>query len=250
VNLTEKPCWFVDLGVIPYAEAFALQRQVVAARKVGCVPDVLLLCQHPHVITLGRNGKHEHLLGSERLLAEMGVTCCESDRGGDITYHGPGQLVGYPILDLSRIRKDVVWYVRQLEETMIRATADFGIAARRVEGKTGVWVEGPGGVAEKLAAIGVHLSRWVTSHGFAYNVNTDLCYFDLIVPCGIRDCRAVSLEKLLGTPADFSAAAQKIVARFGEVFGIETCRASRQELEARLAPAPHGEREVVVVSPA
>jgi lipoyl(octanoyl) transferase len=246
---TDKPCWVVDLGVIPYTEAFALQRQVVTARKAGSVPDVLLLCQHPHVITLGRNGNREHLLGSERLLAQMGVTCCESDRGGDITYHGPGQLVGYPILDLSRIRKDVVWYVRQLEETMIRATADFGIAARRVEGKTGVWVEAPGGGAQKLAAIGVHLSRWVTSHGFAYNVTTDLRYFELIVPCGIADCRAVSLEKLLGTTADFSGASEKIVARFGEVFGMEPCRVSRRELEVRLAPAQHGERDLVI-SPA
>src|ERR1700693_3350454 len=140
-ELTDKTCWVVDLGVIAYDEALALQRRLVAARKAGGVPDVLLLCQHPHVITLGRSGRREHLLGSERLLAEMGVTFCESDRGGDITYHGPGQLVGYPILDLSRIRKDVVWYVRGLEEAMIRATSDFGVAARRVEGKTGVWVD-------------------------------------------------------------------------------------------------------------
>ncbi len=238
---TEKPCWVVDLGVIPYTEALALQRQVVAARKAGSVPDVLLLCQHPHVITLGRSGKREHLLGSERLLEQMGVTFAESNRGGDITYHGPGQLVGYPIVDLSRMRKDVVWYVRGLEEAMIRATADFGLAARRVEGKTGVWVDTAQGATEKLAAIGVHISRWVTSHGLAYNVATDLRYFDLIVPCGIRDCRAVSLEKLLGRAVDFRAAAESMVRRWGEVFGLETCPASREELEARLTPREQDE---------
>jgi lipoyl(octanoyl) transferase len=231
-----KTCWVVDLGLIAYEDAFAVQRRIVAARKAGAVPDVLLLCEHPHVITLGRSGKRDHLLGSERLLEQMGVTFCETDRGGDITYHGPGQLVGYPILNLAGIRKDVVWYVRQIEEMMIRATAEFGIAAQRMEGKTGVWVETPGAGAEKLAAIGVHISRWVTSHGFAYNVSTALRYFDLIVPCGIRDCRATSLEKLLGRAPDFAAASRKIAEHFGEIFGLAMRRASREELEARLAP--------------
>ena len=244
MELTDKTCWVVDLGLIPYEEAFALQRRIVATRKAGAVPDVLLLCQHAHVITLGRSGKRENLLGSERLLEQMGVVFCESDRGGDITYHGPGQVVGYPILNLAKIRKDVVWYVRQLEEVMIRASADFGIAARRAEGKTGVWVEGADGGTEKLAAIGVHVSRWVTSHGFAYNVSTDLRYFDLIVPCGIRDCRAVSLEKLLGQAAACGAASQKIVAHFGEVFGLEMRQASREELAARLAPAGAEEHDL------
>ena len=245
MELTDKTCWVVDLGVIAYDEALALQRRLVAARKAGGVPDVLLLCQHPHVITLGRSGRREHLLGSERLLAEMGVTFCESDRGGDITYHGPGQLVGYPILDLSRIRKDVVWYVRGLEEAMIRATSDFGVAARRVEGKTGVWVDSAAGATEKLAAIGVHISRWVTSHGFAYNVTTDLRYFDMIVPCGIRDSSAVSLEKLLGRAVDFGAAAERITARFGEVFELEMGLATREELETRLARERHEQRDLV-----
>jgi lipoyl(octanoyl) transferase len=244
VEHTDKTCWVVDLGVIAYDEALVLQRRLVAARKAAVVPDILLLCQHPHVITLGRSGRREHLLGSQRLLEQMGVSFCESDRGGDITYHGPGQLVGYPILDLSRIRKDVVWYVRRLEEAMIRATADFGIAARRVEGKTGVWVDTAEGGTEKLAAIGVHLSRWVTSHGFAYNVSTDLRYFDLIVPCGIRDSRAVSLEKLQGRAADFEATSQGIVARCGEVFGLAARRVSREELEAALAPGQQGLRDL------
>ena len=182
---------------------------MVAARKAGAVPDVLLLCEHPHVITLGRNGKLANLLASDHVLGQMGVSFFETNRGGDITYHGPGQLVGYPILNLSEIRRDVGWYVRSLEEAMIRASAEFGIAGRRVAGRTGVWVDGGAEVKdvkeveeakdeEKLAAIGVHLSRWVTSHGFAYNVSTDLRYFDLIVPCGIAGKRATSLEKLLG----------------------------------------------------
>jgi lipoyl(octanoyl) transferase len=244
VTPSEKTCWVVDLGLVAYDEALAFQRSLVHARKVGHIPDVLLLCQHPHVITLGRSGKREHLLGSERILAQMGVAFCETDRGGDITYHGPGQLVGYPILDLSRLCKDVVWYIRGLEEIMIRATAEFGIPARRLTGKTGVWVDSADGSAEKLAAIGVHLSRWVTSHGFAYNVSTRLKYFDLIVPCGIRDCHVTSLDKLLGCEADFGAVSQTVVVQFGEVFGLEPRASSRKELDARLVPQPHGEREL------
>src|SRR6266436_6454032 len=186
-------CLTIDLGLIGYAEACALQKRVVAARKADGIGDVLLLCEHPHVITQGRNGKREHLLASENVLRQKGVAFYETSRGGDITYHGPGQLVGYPILNLAAIRRDVVWYVRMLEEVMIRASGDFGVAAHREAGKTGVWVApsiaatGRGGrfadlAAEKLGAIGVHVSRWVTSHGFAYNVSTDLRFFDLIVP--------------------------------------------------------------------
>ncbi len=160
---------------------------------------MLLLCEHPHVITLGRNGQREHLRASNHLLAQMNVEFHLSDRGGDITYHGPGQIVGYPILDLTEHKRDVRWYVAQLEEVMIRATADFGLDAKRVEGQHGVWLDSQGGFAdEKLGALGVHLSRWVTSHGFAYNVSTDLRYFDLIVPCGIAGKRATSLERALG----------------------------------------------------
>jgi len=235
----------VDLGLTPYAEGLSLQRRVVVARKAGEIPDVLLLCQHPHVITMGRSGKREHLLSSEPLLRQMGVTFCETDRGGDVTYHGPGQLVGYPILNLAAIRRDVVWYVRQLEEMMILATSDFGIAARRVPGKTGVWVDGSSGAAEKLAAIGVHLSRWVTSHGFAYNVSTELRYFDLIVPCGIPDCRAVSLEQLVGRAVEVREAAARIAARFEQVFGLRGVAVTREELEERLRK-PTVERGIAV----
>jgi len=229
-----KPCLVVDLGLTPYREAWELQRRAVAARKAGTLPDVLLLCEHPHVITLGRNGKSEHLRASEHLLRQMNVEFCPTDRGGDITYHGPGQLIGYPILNLAEIRRDVVWYVRQLEEAMIRATGDFGIHATRMDGRTGVWVEMPGAAEEKLAAIGVHISRWVTSHGFAYNVATDLRYFDLIVPCGIPDKRPTSLERLLGRPVSAAELAPRIAERLGEVFALEMRPAAREALEERV----------------
>src|ERR1700689_2852477 len=231
VNSPTKNCAVVDLGLISYAAAYALQQQVVAARKRGDLPDVLLLCEHPHVITLGRNGKPEHLRANGRLLAQMNVDFCETDRGGDITYHGPGQIVGYPILDLTEHRRDVRWYVQLLEEMMIRTSAEFGIVARRVEGRHGLWVDTAADQEEKLAAIGVHLSRWVTSHGFAYNVSTDLRYFDLIVPCGISDKRATSLERILGRAVDFSEAEEKITRHFGEVFDRALVRISRDELD-------------------
>ena len=190
-------CWVVELGLIPYAQACELQARAVAARKRGDVPDVLLLCEHPHVITLGRNGKREHLKAGERILAQMNVEFHSTDRGGDITYHGPGQIVGYPILDLTVHKKDVRWYVRTARRNYDRAPAPISAStARRFEDKHGIWVDTPAG-EEKLAALGVHLSRWVTSHGFAYNVSTNLSYFDLIVPCGISGKRATSLERLL-----------------------------------------------------
>jgi len=163
----------IDLGLMAYAEAWELQKRVVAARKAGAIEDVLLFCEHPHVITQGRSGKRANLLASENVLRQKGVKYFETTRGGDITYHGPGQIVGYPILNLGAIRRDVVWYVRSLEEAMIRVTMELGINANRIAGKTGIWVGEPG-AEEKLAAIGVHISRWVTSHGFAYNVATDL----------------------------------------------------------------------------
>jgi lipoyl(octanoyl) transferase len=231
-----KICQIVDLGLIGYAEAWALQKRVVAARKSAAIEDVLLLCQHPHVITQGRNGKRENLLASEHILKQKGVEFHATDRGGDITYHGPGQIVGYPILNLGAIRRDVVWYVRMLEEAMIQATAEFGIAAGRVAGKTGIWV-GNGSSEEKLAAIGVHISRWVTSHGFAYNVSTDLRFFDLIVPCGIADRKATSLEKLLGRSVQPNEVTPRIANHLGEVFGLEMKPASRKELLENLQGA-------------
>jgi lipoyl(octanoyl) transferase len=213
-----KICWVVDLGLVPYLPACDWQRRLVQARKAGAIPDVLLLCEHPHVITLGRNGQRENLRVSDRLLAQQNVEFHPTDRGGDITYHGPGQIVGYPILDLSDYRRDVRWYVEQLEEVMIRAAADFGIQAKRDPEHRGVWVSAPTG-DEKLAALGVHLSRWITSHGFAFNVSTDLRYFDWIVPCGIEGSRATSLEKLLGRAVGDEEVKPRLVAHFAEVFG-------------------------------
>jgi lipoyl(octanoyl) transferase len=226
-----KECLVVELGLIEYAEAFALQCALVAARKTDAMPNVLLLCEHPHVITLGRNGKREHLLASDHLLRQMGTEFCETDRGGDITYHGPGQIVGYPIVKLSEIRRDVGWYVRQLEEIMIRTTAEFGLTASRVPGKTGIWVQTADAGEEKLGAIGVHLSRWVTSHGFAYNVSTDLRYFDLIVPCGLTGKRATSLEKLLGRSVAREEVTSRITAHFADTLGFTLHAATREEIE-------------------
>ena len=224
------------MGLIAYPEAYALQRRIVAARKADAIEDVFLVCEHPHVITQGRNGKREHLLVSEHVLRQKGVEFYESSRGGDITYHGPGQIVGYPIFNLSAIRRDVVWYVRMLEETMIRATAEFGIAATRLRGKTGIWVA-HGRTEEKLGAIGVHISRWVTSHGFAYNLSTDLRFFDLIVPCGIADRKATSLEKLLGRAVQQSEVAPRLAKHLGELFGREWRETSKQAFLDRLEHA-------------
>ncbi len=231
-----KICQIIDLGLIGYAEAWTLQKRAVAARKAGAIDDVLLLCEHPHVITQGRNGKRENLLASEHVLRQKGVEFHTTDRGGDITYHGPGQIVGYPILNLGAIRRDVVWYVRMLEEAMIRATAEFGITTERVAGKTGIWVKN-GNAEEKLAAIGVHISRWVTSHGFAYNVSTDLRKFDLIVPCGIADRKATSLEKLLGRNVEEKEVAPRIAKHLGKLLGLEMKETSRRELLEKLERA-------------
>ena len=238
-----KSCLIVELGLIGYREAYALQKRVVAARKAGAIEEVLLLCEHPPVITQGRNGKHEHLLVSENVLRQRNVEFYETSRGGDITYHGPGQLVGYPILQLGEIQKDVVWYVRVLEEAMIRTTAEFGIGAYRIAGKTGIWVSTANAPEEKLGAIGVHISRWVTSHGFAYNVSTDLRNFDLIVPCGIVGRKATSLEKLLDRPVSVNDVAPRMARNLGEVLGLQMVRGSRRELFEKLGLA---EQQVAV----
>jgi lipoyl(octanoyl) transferase len=232
-------CLVVNLGLIGYERAWDLQKRVVAARKLALIPDVLLICEHPHVITMGRNGRSEHLLASEQTLRTRGVEFHATNRGGDITYHGPGQIVAYPILNLSEIRRDVGWYVRQLEEAMIRTTAEFGIIAERREGRTGIWVnvtdanEMPN--EEKLGAIGVHISRWVTSHGLAYNVSTDLSFFDLIVPCGIAGKRATSLTRLLNREIEVTDASPRLVQHLGECFGRAMRAMSAAEFESLLA---------------
>jgi lipoyl(octanoyl) transferase len=232
-----KICWLVDPSLISYSQACELQQRLVEARKARAIPDVLLLCEHPHVITLGRNAKRQHLLASDQLLAQMNAELNPTNRGGDITYHGPGQIVGYPILDLTEHRRDVRWYVEQLEEVMIGTTADFGIAAHRVEGQHGVWIDLPAG-EEKMGAIGVHLSRWVTSHGFAYNVSTDLRYFDLIVPCGIADKRVTSLERAVGRPIAIDNVRDRIIAHFAATFGVAIKRIDSEELTNALRNAP------------
>jgi lipoyl(octanoyl) transferase len=203
------------LGRVPYAEALVLQRQLVEERRADRIGDVLLLVEHPHVLTLGvrGDGGRSHIIAPAERLAALDVAVHETGRGGDITYHGPGQLVGYPILDLKPDRCDVHRYVRDLEEVLIRVAADYGITADRVTGLTGVWVGG-----EKLAAIGVRIARWITSHGFALNVSTDLDFFKLIVPCGIADRGVTSLSALLGRPLDLRVVEDQVVRHFAEVF--------------------------------
>jgi lipoyl(octanoyl) transferase len=205
------------LGVVPYGEALALQRTLVDERRAGLIGDTLLLLEHPHVVTLGvrGDGGRSHLLATPDTLGARGVELHETGRGGDITYHGPGQLVGYPILDLKPDRCDVHRYVRDLEEVLIRTASDYGIDAGRIAGLTGVWVGD-----EKLAAIGVRIARWITSHGFAFNVATNLDYFKLIVPCGISDRGVTSLSRLLGRPITTAEVAARMVDHFANVFDI------------------------------
>jgi len=213
-----RPLEVRHLGVVPYAAATEMQRALVEERRAGRVPDLLLLLEHPHVITLGvkLDAARSHLVATQELLSRRGVETHESGRGGDITYHGPGQLVGYPIVDLRPDRCDVHRYVRDLEEVMIRAAGDFGVRADRIQGLTGAWVG-----ADKLGAIGVRISRWITSHGFAFNVTTNLDYFRLIVPCGISERGVASLAQLTGKSVTLQQAADAIARNFSDVFDCE-----------------------------
>jgi lipoyl(octanoyl) transferase len=197
-----------------YGEALDLQRWLVDQRKRGEIPDQFLLVEHPHTITLGRNGHMENLLAGEDVLRRSGVAFHDTDRGGDITYHGPGQIVGYPIIDLREWKRDVMAYVRAIEQVMIDTLADFGIPAGRVQGMTGVWVDGA-----KIAAIGVHISRWITSHGFALNVTTDLSYFQYIVPCGL--VKPVTSMAALDNTAGREQVIERLVFHFGRAFDCE-----------------------------
>ncbi len=214
------------LGRIPYGEALEIQNALAEERRHGRIGDVLLLLEHPHVLTLGARGDggRAHILATPSRLAELGVEVFETGRGGDVTYHGPGQLVGYPILDLKPDRCDVHKYVRDIEEVIIRTSADYGIQAGRIAGLTGVWVG-----HEKLAAIGIRISRWITSHGFAFNISTNLDYFRLIVPCGITDRGVTSIEKLLGRPVAFGEVEDRLGRHFCEVFGRVTGEAPEAE---------------------
>jgi lipoyl(octanoyl) transferase len=208
------------LGVVPYADALDIQKELVEKRKADEIPDQLLLLQHPPVITLGVKTRSDraNVLASPEALAADGIELFETGRGGDVTYHGPGQLVGYPIISLKPDRCDVHRYVRDLEEVMIRAAGRFGVQAVRADGLTGAWVGD-----EKLAAIGVRIARWVTSHGFAFNVSTDLSHFGLIVPCGITDKGVTSLEKLTGRPVAMGDVETAVVDAFTAVFDRAVC---------------------------
>src|SRR5450432_2275696 len=209
-----RECRVRELGLMDYGRALELQQRVAARRKQGLVPDHLLLLEHPHVITLGRNGHMENLLASDEILSRAGIAFYPTDRGGDVTYHGPGQLVGYPILDLREWKRDVGAYVRAVEQTIIDTLADYGIAGGRIPKLTGVWVG-----EKKIAAIGVHISRWITSHGFALNVSTDLSYFQYIVPCGLA--KPVTSLRELGCSASREAVSAALTEQFSIHFGCQ-----------------------------
>ncbi len=203
---------------MPYAEAFELQRRLVNDRKAGVINDQLLLLEHPHVITIGRNGHRENVLLAPEAMAARGIEFHETDRGGDVTYHGPGQLIGYPILDLNTWRRDVHQYVRAIEEVLIRTLGDFNLNGVRIPGCTGVWtIESP---ARKVAAIGVHISRWITSHGFALNIDPDMSYFTCIVPCGLT--KPVVSMRELGCTASWQAVAERVQHHFFQVFDFDS----------------------------
>ena len=223
--------WIVRLGCMAYGEALELQREAARQRISGELPqDLLLLVEHPPVVTLGRSSKEKNLMSSPAFLASRGVELFEVERGGDVTFHGPGQLVGYPIIDLKRHRLDLHWYLRSVEEALIRTLSRYGIPGERSAGYTGVWTAG-----RKIASIGVHARDWVTWHGFALNVDTDLTYFDLIVPCGIQGVEMTSIAKEMRLRSDLvpddlgvDSVGDVAAAAFGEVFGLEATYRERQ----------------------
>ncbi len=209
----------IELGLTPYQQAWDLQREIFRGVIAGDEDDTLILVEHPHVYTFGRGADMANFLLSDEKLREIGAEKFEIERGGDVTYHGPGQLVGYPILNLAHFKEDLGWYLRALEETIIEVLRSYSIEGFRIPGRTGVWV-GASGNEEKICAIGVHTSRWCTMHGFAFNVNTDLTYFEYIVPCGISDRGVTSLEKLLGNAIPIDEAIGRYVEAFESVFSV------------------------------
>lgn len=209
-----RPLEVRRLGLVPYADGLELQRALVEDRKAGRIPDTLLLLQHPHVVTIGvKKDGRSHIIATPQQLAARGVEVFETGRGGDVTYHGPGQLVGYPIINLDPDRRDVHKYVRDLEEVMIRVCAAYGVAAGRSKGFSGAWV-----ADAKIGAIGVRISRWITSHGFAFNVTTDVDFFNLIVPCGILDRGVTSLSKEIGRAVSIAEVEDHFIDHFSSVF--------------------------------
>lgn len=213
-----RELWVERLGLVPYARALEMQRELARQRIAGTLEqDVLLLLEHPPVITMGRSAKEQHVLASAELLAARGVERFEVERGGDVTFHGPGQLVGYPIIDLKRHKRDLHWYLRQVEEALMQALATVGIPAERNAGYTGVWTRG-----RKIASIGVHARDWVTWHGFALNVSTDLSYFDLMVPCGIQAVAMTSVDREIPAVAtSFEQVTNAVASTFAVAFDLE-----------------------------
>jgi lipoyl(octanoyl) transferase len=225
-----ETCFRIDLGLRDFEEVWSFQRRLVKERQADRLPDLLLFVEHPKTYTIGRGGKREHLLVTEGELRELGASFVETDRGGDITFHGPGQIVGYPILDLSRWRKDVHLYLRALEEVLIQSLAELGVEGHREEGLTGVWH--PSG---KLAAIGVRVSRWVTSHGFALNVSSQQDDFKRIIPCGIVGRGVSAVKEVLEVPVALSDVRDIIARAFGRVFSRQMVTYDEAELEARVS---------------
>jgi lipoate-protein ligase B len=230
--VAERELWTVPLGRVAYEEALELQRHIARDRISGALPqDVLLLVEHPPVVTLGRASKGKHLIASPEFLRSKGVELFEVERGGDVTFHGPGQLVGYPIVDLKRHRLDLHWYLRKIEEALINTLADYEIVAERNPSFTGVWTKG-----KKIASIGVHARDWVTWHGFALNVTTDLSYFDLMVPCGIDGVVMTSIGRELGTnDVSMQDVIERVSAKFAAAFDLTPVVTSRAALFATAA---------------
>lgn len=225
-----KPLIVLNLGLQPYESALRLQHQLVAARGQGTIDDMLLLLQHPPVITLGRRGDETNILVSKEQLAELGIEVHRVERGGDVTYHGPGQLVGYPIVDLRQHRADVGWYMHSLEEVLIRTLADFGIAACRLPGNIGVWLD----ERSKIGALGVRIDNWITYHGFALNVAQDLNHFQLIVPCGLVNVGVTSMEKVLGQSVEMMAVRERATENFCRVFELRASETSLDDVLSRI----------------
>jgi lipoyl(octanoyl) transferase len=243
--MQNKEVQFVDLKLIEYKQAWDLQETLlnrIATVKLanrglddaskGGTNNYLLFCEHPHVYTLGKSGDESHLLLQESFLSTIGATYFKTNRGGDITYHGPGQLVGYPILDLENFYTDIHLYLRMLEEAIIKTCEGFGLIAGRIEGLTGVWIDPASDKARKICALGVKASRWISMHGFALNVNTDLTYFSHIVPCGIATRGVTSLQQELGREMDLQAVSDIVKAHLSDLFKMELVNVSRETLNA------------------
>jgi lipoic acid synthetase len=223
-----KEMLLLNLGLEPYNRALDLQHRLVAARREGRIEDLLILLEHPPVITLGRRGDEGNIVASRELLARLGIEVHRVERGGDVTYHGPGQLIGYPILDLRGHRQDVGWYMHSLEEVLIRALSDFGVEAGRLEGRIGVWIGD-----KNIAALGARIEEWITYHGFALNVSPDLSHFDLMIPCGLKEFGVTSMKEVLGQAPEVSEVRKSVVQRFSQVFGVEIRQAVLEEFLVR-----------------